>query len=49
MKQGMKVQIVASAEQAYGMEGLPGVLPPNTDVFFTVEVVKHEVAEINKP
>lgn len=48
MKQGMKIKLTVSPQYAYGANGIPGVVPPNSEIDYIIELVEHHVAEENK-
>ena len=41
IKRGMKIRLIVPSHQAYGEIGIPGVVPPNSEIQYTVEVVEH--------
>ena len=48
MKRGMKIKLTVSPQYAYGANGIPGVVPPNSEIDYIIELVEHHVAEENK-
>ena len=42
LAEGMKAQLYCPADYAYGSRGAGGVIPPNADLIFDVELVKIE-------
>jgi peptidylprolyl isomerase len=39
MKIGEHSEITIPSEMGYGEQGVPGVIPPNSKLFFTVEII----------
>ena len=47
MKKGMKVKLTVQPRDAYGAIGIPGLVPPNSEIQYIVELIEHEVAPQN--
>jgi FKBP-type peptidyl-prolyl cis-trans isomerase len=41
MKKGMKINMTATPEMAYGVGGVPGKVPPNSNVMYIIEIADH--------
>lgn len=47
MKKGMKIKFRVSPRHAFGEEGIPGYISPNTSVIYLVELLDHEISAEN--